>query len=1295
MYLIGCQYRKKITISGSAGAGTNFQVKLLIGETSGATGEDFDLNGHSLTFPSAGVSGDLRFTASDGTTPLPFWVESVSGTTPNRLVTVRVKVADSLETNKDIYCYYGRASAPNVCDGNRTFLFFDNNEYYGYTDTKLADSQGSPEGFVLIDGYFYQAEQDTETRIHQIDPSDGSATGEYFDFDSSDASHTSSLCWDGEYLWAVDYDTDKVLKVDLDASLTSHSAVIVGEFDVGDGVVFSGHPSAMAFVNYNGTRQLLITEWADDGDMIVVDFANALIDGTADGNVLRTFNQCSDGDDPGRIQGIYTTSDDNYASWLILAQNREVGGGSITSTNLRWYDFGDLYDISASTVLTSEDYYRDNRVFLSTDFIGQQPSVYDGDIYFPEETNDDIRYLSEAQISLQNSNWSTVSGSLFSTSTDQAYNGSYSGKLPASSYNELNINQGASVFEVFVYPTDNTDRNYLALCEASDRSDRLTIGVHSTTNWEYWDGSWHDCGIAVAENAWTKITYSADGAGNVKLYINDSQVYSGSRYDENDYFLIQNPSGYGANPMYWDCAFVRKYLATEPSFSSATAESDVTTELETYFAGTITVDDDWLIATNPELASIAGTITVDDSWSIATVINADYGYKIISYNPLVYVTNSDPAYIVSVDVSTPSSPVQDAYEIVGASYAIDVILNDESDYFYVVCGSGKIAKIEKANLSNQTIINTGDSDNSQNIAVNEHLGLTWVSTDDSDGELILIDERETFIGDMRLDVLSTQKVYGDFEFYCINTDGQTMDTDFRALAYVNTTMQCDFRCLTSEIDNVTPIGLTDFVVFINDTQLEVYDVDLSSISITHTIDNLSTATFRLNRKHDQLDTDLESVSSQITNSNAVKITIDGNIEFNGYISELDCRYDVDGEYVVVTAEMEQPTPNYETVTVSLPSLNSRLGLYDVMVQNPRIKRYPIYNTDAPLKYKGIRCPLGLRVVENVSRYLVYDSTGSIADDITDGSFVPRQNWTYFWSPTVTKFGNFTLGQTSSVTFDYIGTSLSPVSDDLWKLDNAKHRRQRQFDDKTSRVGTTGVITEADITELGLGIASATLFSDLQSAGYINGSGTIQNAFILNIFDAEDMNINRSTSIKNALYELLDTSVGYYLGTAPYKTINPRNGIFVADDTYVDNDNGLYLTRAESYNFEDYCKKVADLEYEKLKNINGDIEPDTSCTMNLTVDAYYFYDLALLKRINVDNTTTTNIYKNNNGFPVSIKSITIDASTRQVTLSTDNQMSNTELEDLDGQFPNEDDYIEPEKSTLIALKEDMRSRLKVE
>jgi len=119
-WLTGWTYRKEITLSRASGAVTNYQMKLLVGESAGAVGENVDCNSHILS-----NFDDLRFTAADGTTVLDYWIESITGTTPNRLATVWIEF-DSIETGATtFYMYYGKTDAVAYSDGGNTFLLFD------------------------------------------------------------------------------------------------------------------------------------------------------------------------------------------------------------------------------------------------------------------------------------------------------------------------------------------------------------------------------------------------------------------------------------------------------------------------------------------------------------------------------------------------------------------------------------------------------------------------------------------------------------------------------------------------------------------------------------------------------------------------------------------------------------------------------------------------------------------------------------------------------------------------------------------------------------------------------------------------------------------------------------------------------------------------------------------------------------------------------------------------------------------------------------------------------------------
>jgi len=61
---------------------------------------------------------DLRFTSSDGTTTIPYWLESDKK--------VWVKVPSISTTGTTIYMYYGNSSATNMSNGDSTFTVFEN-----------------------------------------------------------------------------------------------------------------------------------------------------------------------------------------------------------------------------------------------------------------------------------------------------------------------------------------------------------------------------------------------------------------------------------------------------------------------------------------------------------------------------------------------------------------------------------------------------------------------------------------------------------------------------------------------------------------------------------------------------------------------------------------------------------------------------------------------------------------------------------------------------------------------------------------------------------------------------------------------------------------------------------------------------------------------------------------------------------------------------------------------------------------------------------------------------------------
>jgi len=118
--LSGWWYRKSHVINAASRAGTGYQVKIVAHKSIG-TDSDKDVYLGTDTYVRDDF-GDVRFTASDGTTLLPYWIESY---TPGVEATFWVKVNDDLSSvNRTIYIYFGKSDATTTSSGADTFPDF-------------------------------------------------------------------------------------------------------------------------------------------------------------------------------------------------------------------------------------------------------------------------------------------------------------------------------------------------------------------------------------------------------------------------------------------------------------------------------------------------------------------------------------------------------------------------------------------------------------------------------------------------------------------------------------------------------------------------------------------------------------------------------------------------------------------------------------------------------------------------------------------------------------------------------------------------------------------------------------------------------------------------------------------------------------------------------------------------------------------------------------------------------------------------------------------------------------------
>lgn len=108
-------YRKKTTINNATGTLTDFQVKVV-------------LNSGNFDFAKANSNGsDIRITADDGVTPLPYWLEEYSAVDSAGIVWF--KVASLPQGESDFYIYYGNANATSTANGKNVFPTFDDDFY--------------------------------------------------------------------------------------------------------------------------------------------------------------------------------------------------------------------------------------------------------------------------------------------------------------------------------------------------------------------------------------------------------------------------------------------------------------------------------------------------------------------------------------------------------------------------------------------------------------------------------------------------------------------------------------------------------------------------------------------------------------------------------------------------------------------------------------------------------------------------------------------------------------------------------------------------------------------------------------------------------------------------------------------------------------------------------------------------------------------------------------------------------------------------------------------------------------
>src|SRR5260370_2616685 len=123
------QYRSMVSIANAGGTTlVGYQLNVVLGS--------------GFEFTKAQSNGaDIRFTASDGVTLLPYWIESWNAGSSS--ASVWVKVPSIPAAGATVYLYYGNATATSASNGNTTFDFFDDFSLGSVDTTKWTVGGGS------------------------------------------------------------------------------------------------------------------------------------------------------------------------------------------------------------------------------------------------------------------------------------------------------------------------------------------------------------------------------------------------------------------------------------------------------------------------------------------------------------------------------------------------------------------------------------------------------------------------------------------------------------------------------------------------------------------------------------------------------------------------------------------------------------------------------------------------------------------------------------------------------------------------------------------------------------------------------------------------------------------------------------------------------------------------------------------------------------------------------------------------------------------------------------------------
>lgn len=522
----------------------------------------------------------------------------------------------------------------------------------------------------------------------------------------------------------------------------------------------------------------------------------------------------------------------------------------------------------------------------------------------------------------------------------------------------------------------------------------------------------------------------------------------------------------------------------------------------------------------------------------------------------------------------------------------------------------------------------------------------------------------------------------------------TFDTKLHLKTCLNEIFKTDLRIKYIPYDSISIGSLNDFVVKLDG--VELVDVDYSTLNITLNLNTTpSRADFVLGRRHDNLDETLDGVTSVITNENKIEV-FDGTTKlFTGYVSEIEANSGNDTVKIIA-----------EDVRRKLSRLSMELEYGGAWQQDSNHNGIPDETDPDQSKFNF---PSYIRFEKNIYTALneVVSAIGGYISGIDSypfaASFVPEYVKSY--NDYVSLFDelirqtatvNWYIDENERVRFQQVAqgtiknlplSSLNShrhvydlIIDDirLNKMGNGyvktlNVKRGKDYKNLWRRVEfggwldvqyadffqTTPLTEFASFCFQAWNVGTGNMSWDYPEALYVGINQTIYGAttsgygwtlYPMVVVQWQDNNTIDLTNV-----DLPDITVGsglpkktIYLTSYGKKQSNEQWSEELKEDaTTHKKDPYLVAITDEKYDKTGFCLDLANFELAQNNKLQ------TNATISMILDAYKYYNLSFRDLINITNTIKVGIYKDTNGFPLNIESVSINCANRTVTMTCTN------------------------------------------